>query len=193
VRRATRLRHKAAEALLYVAAVVFAVWFGGQVFNALMVVPVWSASPPDSVVAYNSALNQYGHGRLPFFVIFNPLWVTLLLGASLLLGRGGGRERRVWVVGFALWSAAATLAVLGWMAPTVGRTMRAMMDGSHTPADLAAMSLWVRANWARLGLEMCGLLCALRATGAAPRGEADAPAAGRAREGAAPAAAVGRA
>lgn len=187
-----RIRHNAAEALLYAAAVVFAVWFGGQVFNALMVIPVWSASPPESVVAYNGALRQYGQHRTNFFALFNPLWVTLLLCASLGLGRGGGRSRRRWVYAFALCSAVSTLAVLGWMAPTVGRTQRAMMDGSHGPEHLATMRLWVGANWARLGLELCGLLCALRAMRAAPQGEA-VPAAGRHEPAAGRAAALGRA
>lgn len=187
-----RLRHSAAEVLLYAAAAVFAVWFGGQVFNALMVVPVWSASPPESVVAYDGALRQFGRHRTNFFALFNPLWVTLMLGASLLLGRGGGRGRRGWVCAFALCSAAATLAVLGWMAPTIGRTLRAMSEGSHGPEHLEVMRLWVGANWARLGLELCGVLCALRAIGTA-RAAGPAPAEERASAGAGRAEALGRA
>ena len=170
------LRQRASEVLLYAAALTFAVWFGGQVFNALMVVPVWGASPPESVVAYNGALRQYGQHRTNFYTLFNPLWVTVMLCASLLLGRGGGRVRRAWVFAFALCAGAATLAVLGWMAPTVGRAMRAMSDGTHGPEHLDAMRLWVKANWARLGLELCGLLCALRALGAAPHAATHAPA-----------------
>lgn len=186
------LRHNAAEVLLCAAALMFAVWFGGQVFNALMIVPVWSASPPESVVAYNGALAQYGRHRTNFFALFNPLWVTLMLGASLGLGRGGHRGRRAWVFAFALCAAAATLAVLGWMAPAVGRAQRAMTDGSHGPEHFDVMRLWVRANWARLGLELCGLLCALCALRAAPGGRT-AAAGERERAEAGDAAALGRA
>ena len=161
------LRLRIAEVLLYAAALVFAVWFGGQVFNALMVVPVWSASLPESVVAYNAALTQFGAGRTNFFVLFNPLWVTLLLVASLCLSRGTGpSRRRRWTLAFAACAAVATLAVLGWMAPTVGRGMRAIAEGRFSPEVADALNLWVRANWARLGVELCGALCALRALGA---------------------------
>jgi hypothetical protein len=182
------VRQGVSGALLYAAVSVFAVWFGGQVFNALMVVPVWSASMPDSVVAAQAAVRQYGQGRWPFFAIFNPLWVTLMLGGSLLLGRGPAG--RAWVWAFALCSAASALAVLGWMAPAVGRTMRAVAEGSHTPADLMTMRLWVKANWARLALELCGLLCALRALRAGAA--ASAPSAARERAEAHSAAALGR-
>jgi hypothetical protein len=185
------LRHSASEVLLYAAAVTFAVWFGGQVFNALMVVPVWSANPPDSVAVVNAANSAYGDHRTNFFVVFNPLWVTLMLGASLLLGRGRGGAQRAWVWAFALCAAAATAAVLGWMAPAVGRTMRAFAEGDYGPEHFDTLRLWVRANWARLGLELCGLLCAFRALGAAPRPEPSRADAAGATSEARPAAALG--
>jgi hypothetical protein len=188
-----KLRHAAAEALLYAAALTFAVWFGGQVFNALMVVPVWSAKPPDSVVSWNAPNRAYDSHRTNFFALFSPLWVTLMLGASLLLGRGGGRARRRWVGAFALCSAAATLAVFGWMALTVGRTLRAFTEGTYGPEHFDTLRLWVTANWARLGLELCGLLCAFRALRAAPSHEPARAAAPDAKAEATRAAALGRA
>ena len=161
------LRLRIAGALLHASALVFAVWFGGQVFNALMIVPVWSASLPESVVAYNGALTQFGGGRTNFFVLFSPLWVTLLLVASLCLSRGAGpSRRRRWTLAFAACAAVSALAVLGWMAPTVGRGMGAIAEGRFSPEVADALNLWVRANRARLGLELCGTLCALRALGA---------------------------
>lgn len=167
------LRLRIAGALLHAATLVFAVWFGGQVFNALMVVPVWGASPPESMAAYGGLLGQFGAGRTNFFALFNPLWVTLLLVASLWLGRGGRASRTRWTLAFAACAAIAALAVLGWMAPTVGRGMRAVAEGRFSPEVADSIRLWARANWARLGVELCGTLCALRALGApAVAGEA---------------------
>jgi hypothetical protein len=171
------LRLRIAGALLHAATLVFAVWFGGQVFNALMVVPVWSASLPESVAAFDGLFRQFGAGRtMNFFVLFNPLLVTLLLVASLTLSRGAApSRRRRWTLAFAACAAIAALAVLGWMAPTVGRGMRAVAEGRFSPEVADSLRLWVRANWARLAVELCGTLCALRAL--------DAPAvAGEARE-----------
>ena len=136
-------------------------------FNALMVVPVWSASLPESAAAYGGVLRQFGGGSMNFFVLFNPLWVTLLLIAALGLGRGAGpSRRRRWTLAFAVCAAVAALAVLGWMAPAVGRSLRAVAEGRFSPEVADALSLWIRANWARLGLELCGTLCALGALGA---------------------------
>ncbi|HEX7177104.1 MAG TPA: hypothetical protein VF240_17735 [Pyrinomonadaceae bacterium] len=160
-------RLRIAGVLLHVAALIFAVWFGGQVFNALMVVPVWSASLPESAVAYNGALRQFGGGRANFFVLFSPLWVTLLLVAALCLSRRTGPpRRRRWTLAFAACAAVSALVVLGWMAPTVGRGQQAIVEGRFSPEVADALNLWVRANWARLGVELCGALCALRALGA---------------------------
>ena len=162
------LRLRIAGVLLNAAALVFAVWFGGQVFNALMVVPVWSASLPESAVAYHGALRQFGAGRTTnFFALFNPLWVTLLLVASLWLSRGATpSRRRRWTLAFAACAAVTALAILGWMAPAVGRGLRSVAEGRFSPEVADSLSLWVRANWARLGLELCGTLCALRALSA---------------------------
>ena len=151
-----------AEVLFQAAFVVFAIWLGGQVFNALMVVPVWSASLPESVIA-TSVPAQFSAHRTNFFALFNPLWVTLLMIASLLLGRGGTHARRRWMIAFTACAAVAALAVLGWMAPTVGRSMNAIREGHFSPEMADALRLWIKLNWARLGLELCGLLCALRA------------------------------
>lgn len=169
------LRQRIAGVLLHAATIIFAVWFGGQVFNALMVVPVWSASLPESAVAYTGAVRQFGGGGLNFFVLFNPLWVTLLLVASLLcLGRGAdASRRRRWTFAFAVCAALVALVILGWMAPTVGRGLRAAAEGRFSPEVGDALRLWVQVNWARLGLELCGTLCALRALSApAAAGEA---------------------
>jgi hypothetical protein len=153
--------------LLYAAALVFAVWFGGQVFNALMVVPVWSASLPESAAAFSGVLRQFGGGGANFFVLFSPLWVTLLLVASLCLSRRAATSRRRrWTLAFAACAAVSALVLLGWMAPTVGRGMQAIAEGRFSPEVADALNLWVRANWARLGLELCGTLCALRALSA---------------------------
>jgi len=92
--------------------------------------------------------------------------VTLLLVASLWLGRGAAASRRRWTLAFAACAALAALVVLGWMAPTVGRGLRAVGEGRFSPEVADSLRLWVRANWARLGVELCGTLCALRALGA---------------------------
>ena len=58
------------------------------------------------------------------------------------------------------------------MAPAVGRNMRAIMEGRFSPEVADTLRLWVGANWARLGLELCGTLCALRALAARPAPDA---------------------
>ena len=50
--------------------IVWGIWCGGQVFNDLMTVPIWSASPPESLKIYSELPSK---GGAPFFPLFNPL------------------------------------------------------------------------------------------------------------------------
>ena len=58
------LRARAAEALLWLATIWWGVWFGGQLFNALMIVPTFSANPPESLAGHPSLVIPVETGDL---------------------------------------------------------------------------------------------------------------------------------
>src|ERR1051325_3588810 len=84
-----------ARALLWFAAIWWGTWFGGQLFNALMVVPYFSAHPPQSLREWG----QLRHSNLAdFFGLFNSLWIALALALSLFLGWKAYGQSRKWVI-----------------------------------------------------------------------------------------------
>jgi hypothetical protein len=74
------MRRKLASGLLIASAVVWGIWCGGQVFNELMTVPKWSASPPASLKTYSEMPSE---GGANFFGLFNPLFVVLAIAAAI--------------------------------------------------------------------------------------------------------------
>jgi len=46
------LRNRALNLLLWYSILAWGTWFGGTLYQMLVVVPMWSASPPDSVSAF---------------------------------------------------------------------------------------------------------------------------------------------
>jgi hypothetical protein len=157
------LRATAAEALLWLATIWWGIWFGGQLFNALMIVPTFSANPPESLTGWY----QVRHTNvLDFFLVFNSLWIFLALLVSLLVGWRGHGARRKWVALSAAAALIATAFVLGWMARTIGRLVTPD-NGLSAAETVALLRLWVTANWVRLCVEFCGFVFALRALGCA--------------------------
>lgn len=148
-----------ARALLWLAIIWWGVWFGGQMFNALMVVPYFSANAPQSLV-------DWGHLRhsnlADFFVIFNSFWIVLALALSLLLGwRAYGRSR-LWILA-SIVAALLSLIFLFWMVPTISRLVTADHGGLPQAEIVRQLHLWIIANWIRLGVEFCGFVFALLA------------------------------
>jgi hypothetical protein len=61
-----------------------AIWFGGQIFNALMVVPHFSHNLPESLTSWG----QMRFDNLAdFFMMFSPLWSFLALLVAFLPGQ----------------------------------------------------------------------------------------------------------
>lgn len=79
------MRNKLLTLCLWISAIGLATWFGGTLYQMLVVVPMWSHSPPESVTAffegtrYNETIwNFFGP---PFMAARNlPLLAALFLG-----------------------------------------------------------------------------------------------------------------
>ncbi|MET0754068.1 MAG: hypothetical protein ABWZ66_11870 [Pyrinomonadaceae bacterium] len=84
------MRNKIASALLITSIVVWGIWCGERVFNELTVIPKWSASPPETIKAYNAIPQK---GGAPFFVLFNPLFVLPAIASAVFAWKFGKRIR----------------------------------------------------------------------------------------------------
>ncbi|MGB7925114.1 MAG: hypothetical protein WCF57_17875 [Pyrinomonadaceae bacterium] len=130
-----------ARLLIFVATIYWGIWLGGYIFNAVMLVPVWSHNPPDSMI------NYFGTPRflIYFFSAVNP-WVFLASLIAWLLTIKLDTGARFWL-GWAALIAWIMLPLKIFMIITIGGVVRATLDGNFQPDMVNTMSLWRNLNW----------------------------------------------
>jgi hypothetical protein len=149
------MRHKLAAALLIASVIALGIWCGGQVFNEMMTVPKWSASPPESLKAYAGLPSK---GGAPFFPIFNPLFVLLAIGAALAAWKSARRARK-WLALTALTAVGVCLSLILYLAPLVGSMFAHSVAGDLPPAEIiAGVERWMMGNRIRLAVELLGFV-----------------------------------
>ena len=147
-------------ACLWFAVIWWAIWVGGQLFNAVTVVPYFSANLPQSLAAW-SELSATSLAN--FSAIFNPTWTAMALAVSLALGWDSYGERRGWALGSLVAAVIAVIILFAWMAPTFAGLMNPQDARISLVAVQTTLHQWTVANWGRLVIEIDGLVCGLLA------------------------------
>jgi Domain of unknown function (DUF1772) len=143
------MRHKLASGLLIASVFAWGIWCGGRVFNELMTVPIWSASPPESLKVYRELPRK---GGASFFLIFHPLFVALAIGATLAAWKSARRARK-WLALSALIAVVPTIYLMFYLTPLVGSVFRHSVAG-----DLPASEIVANVERWRLGNRICSLV-----------------------------------
>ena len=138
--------------------IVWGLWCGGQVFNEMMTVPIWSASPPESLQTYSDLPRD---GGVPFFPIFNPLFVVLAIGAAI-AGWGRARRSRKWLALSAVVAIAVLIALVFYLVPLVSSMFRQSITGDSAASEIiAGVERWKLGNRIRLVVELFGFACSV--------------------------------
>ena len=146
------------RACLWFAIVWWGIWFGGQLFNALMVVPHFSANPPQSLAEWAQTSST---SLADFFVIFNPIWIVIALAVSLALGWASYGDGRGWALGSLVAGVISVIILIGWMVPTLASLMNPQ-DATISMIEVrTTLYQWTVANWGRMVIEFDGFVCAL--------------------------------
>lgn len=133
--------------------IAWGLWCGGQVFNELMVVPKWSASPPETIRAYNEIPRK---GGAPFFVLFNPLFVLLAI-ASAIFAWNQARRSRKWLALSVIVALVVFASLILYLVPLVSSTQAHAMAGDLPTAEIVVrVEKWKFGNRIRLFIELCG-------------------------------------
>ncbi len=149
------MRNKLASALLIASIFVWGIWCGGQVFNELMTVPKWSSSPPESLRVYDALPSR---GGVPFFPLFNPLFVVLAIGAMIAAWKSA-RRARIWLALSAGTSLILFIALVFYLAPLVGSMFQHSIAGDLSAAEIVAgVEQWKLGNRIRLMVELFGFV-----------------------------------
>ena len=150
------MRPRLAAGLLIASVIVWGIWCGGQVFNELMTVPIWSASPPESLRAYAGLPSR---GGAPFFPLFNPLFVVLAIGSALAAWKSARRSRK-WLALSAVIAIALFASLAFYLAPLVGSMFRHSVAGDLPASEIVAgVERWKSGNRIRLIVELFGFVC----------------------------------
>ena len=156
-----KMRDRATQILLWLAVLGLSIWFGGTLYQMLVIVPMWSASPPESVRAffqgtrYNETIwNFFGP---PFMVArLAPLLGALLVGWHL-------PQHRKWLLVAAVCMAFGVVFTLAYVYP-INDVLFAQAGGNHSPEEIRAMTRrWIMADRVRFGVGVIGFLALLRA------------------------------
>jgi hypothetical protein len=136
-----KMRKDFARLLLFIATIYWGIWLGGYIFNAVMLVPLWSYNLPDSMLDYF----RVPHFLIYFFKYVNP-WVFLASLFAWLLTIKLDTGARYWL-GWATLIAWIMLPLKIWMVITIGGVVRATLDGNFAPNMIDTISLWKTLNW----------------------------------------------
>ena len=130
-----------ARLVLFIATIYWAIWLGGYIFNAVMLVPVWSHNPPDSM------LNYFRTPRFLFYFFshVNP-WVFLASLIAWLLTIKLDTGARFWL-GWATLIAWIMFPLKVFMIITIGGVVRETLAGNFQPDMVNTKSLWKDLNW----------------------------------------------
>jgi hypothetical protein len=152
------MRHKLASGLLIASVFAWGIWCGGKVFNELMTVPIWSASPPESLKVYRELPRK---GGAPFFLIFHPLFVVLAIGATLAAWKSARRARK-WLALSALIAVVPTIYLMFYLTPLIGSMFRHSVAGDLPASEIVAgVERWKLGNRICLLVELFGFACSV--------------------------------
>lgn len=138
---------------------------GGGLYETLVVMPLWSLSPPDSVVAYhqhNVAYPQFALNAGGRFWMFNTPLTGLMAIAALISGLKTRPEHRKWRVAATVLALIVVVFTFAWFVPKI---MILGQGGAGLSAEqiTSLTNWWVRLNWVRVVLYSGGWLAGLRA------------------------------
>jgi hypothetical protein len=149
------MRNKLAPALLIASIFFWGIWCGGQVFNEMMTVPKWSASPPESLKAYDALPST---ASLPFFPIFGLLFVILAIGAAIAAWKSA-RRAKIWLALSAGTSLVLFISLVFYLAPLVQGMFQHSIAGDLPAANIVAgVEQWKLGNQIRLIVELFGFI-----------------------------------
>jgi hypothetical protein len=153
-------RELVAQFLLYLIIALVAISVGGNVYEMLVLDPIWSASPPDSV-------RQFFKGT-PFARAMQKFWLSKLAKYSLFVLLGaviagwGEPARRVWLAAALAATAAQYALTIPYIFPRKKMLFRA---GDDIPAEAIcrATRQFIAANRVRLLFKLVEFFCLIRA------------------------------
>jgi hypothetical protein len=165
-----------AQIFLWLFVISLGIEIGAGLYETLVVMPVWSAAPPDSVTAYyqhNAANPQFALNAGGRFWIFATPLVGLLALATLLSGLRTSPQHRKWRMAGTILALVVVLFTFAWFVPNIIRLHSKDVMAMSSDEVTNVTNWWVGLNWVRVVMVSAALLSALRALSIPSRAEDD--------------------
>jgi len=152
-------RHQILLVLLWLSVIALSTWVGGTLYQMLVIVPMWSASPPDSARSFSQGTD---YNRFIFHFFGPPFMVarTLPVVAALFVGWHLPRHRHALLVAAGC-LALAVVSTLAYMYP-INTVLFKQAGGSHSGEEIRAMAdRWIFADRLRFAVGVVAFLVVL--------------------------------
>lgn len=153
------MRGRVGWILLWLLVLMLGIEIGAGIFETRVLVPLWSSSPPDSILTYDTQTLRPDTGR--HFWIYATPFLGLVSFANLFPAwQNSGARRRWWLFGAGL-TLLVVISTFAYFVPALGKIHRA----NEFPADeiISTTLWWVRLNYLRVAALILAWLSALRA------------------------------
>lgn len=149
-----------ARFFLWMTVIAWGFWLGGLMYETVVLMPLWSANLPQSVLEWNSR---------PDFVVnptrfYIPTVLTLILSsllATILSWKSG--NQRLWLILSSLCAITAFVFTIIYFFPKNDVLFRNQNTGLSGEEITAIANAWIRANWIRFVMMIVGFLASLKA------------------------------
>ncbi len=154
------------QIFLWLFIVFFSIQLGGGIYETLVIVPLWSGVPPQSIWDWNElrkANPQLAVDAGKRFWIFITPAVGLFSIAALVSGWQTPWEHRKWLLAATLTSFIMVVITFVYFVPSIIELMSATPDTADAARIEKKARQWVTLNWVRAAVLTAAWLCALRA------------------------------
>ncbi len=146
--------------MLWIAVVAWGFWLGGLIYEMVVIIPLWSANLPNSVLEWNSR---------PDFVVnptrfYLPTAITLILSSLLaMILNWKSRNQRIWLILSTICVITTFVFTLLYFFPKNDVLFRNQVSGLSGEEITAIANSWIKANYLRVMIMIIGFFAALKA------------------------------
>lgn len=157
----TTLRTRIAQVLLWISVLNMGIWIGGTLYMMLVLNPLWTASPPESVRAYWVDARLY----TTIFNFFGPVWMpirNLPILAALIACWNAPTHRNYLLINVGIGLCGLVLT-LGYIYPINAVLFTPAISSVSVDAARTMTHHWIVADRIRFAAMFIGYLALLRA------------------------------
>ena len=149
-----------ARILLWIIVAAWGFWLGGLIYEMVVILPLWSANLPQSVLEWNSRPN-FIVNPTRFYI---PIVITLILSSlSATVLNWKSNNHRIWLIISSVCAITAFVFTIIYFFPKNDVLFRNQNTGLSSEEITAIANAWIQANQIRCGIMFVGFFAALKA------------------------------